>query len=256
MLASSTDNQHKVRFSDSYTLPEIYSGNTGSGILKAVTSIVSSYAGSEFWKVKLTSGTAFTLYRGEGEDKPDGTGTTDVDFVSTSLIITINSTEWSGTPATGDQFKFRTASVISNDDADEFITDADTIIDGILNKKVDGDNLPLSVIPALIVKASTYLSANLVYSSVFSNLNTDEMPVIVRRWYSFSTKLVDMYLETIAGASFKKYAEYGRFVSREPLFDKIGVEEVAGVLGLPGEKETVNVEYDYDYNSKESVGAT
>ena len=256
VLGSSTDNQHKVRFSDSYTLPEAYSTNTGSGALKAITSIAETYAGSEFWMVKFTSPTAFTLYRGDGENITDGSGTTASNFTSTSAIITINTTEWIGSPATGDKFKFGTDSVMSTDDGESFIGDSDAVIDGILNKEIDDANLPFSTVPSLIAKSSAYLTANLIFSSIYSHVNTDDLPVLVRRWYRFATNLVNMYLESIAGNENKKFARYGRFVSRELLFDKVGISEVAGIDGLSGEKETVDVEYDYDYNSEESIGAT
>lgn len=256
VLNSSTDNQHKIRFSDSYTLPEAYSTNTGTGVLTAMDIASDGYAGSEFWWIKFSSSTAFTLYRGEGEVTADGTGVTSAVFISTSALITIATTYWSGTPAIGDKFKFRTDSNVSNDDISEFIGDADAIINGILNKKIDSDDLPLTTVPDLIERASTYLSANLVFSSVFSNINMEDMPGIIKRWYSFGQGLVDLFMETIDANELKKYAQYARFVARESLFDKIGIEEVAGIEGLYGERETVDVDYDQDYNSKESIGAT
>jgi len=269
VLEPSLDNSHKIRFSDSYTIPEAYSSNSGSGVLLGITSIPDTYAGSESWKIKFTSSTAFTLYRGQEEKVTDGTGSTAANFVSTSKIITINTSEWSGTFVTGDQYKFKTDSLMSNDDADEFIADADILIDGMLNRHIDASELPVfTLMPlrasdsdgyleaSLIKRASMYIASNLVFTSAFSNFSTDNVPTIVRRWFSFGKSLVDLYLETIVGNESKLYAKYGRFVARESLFDKVGLEEVAGVEGLHGERDTVNVDYDKDYNSKEAVGTT
>jgi len=255
VLDSSSNNQYKVRMSDSYDLPESYSSNSGDIGLSGIDTISSSYAGSEFWSIKFTSSTGFTLYRGEGETLEDGTGSISSTFTSTSGIIKISSDDWYGTAAAGDKIKFRTSSNISEDDADEFISDADAVIDGILNKVMEISSLPKRI-PTLIEKASMYLSANLIFQSVFSNVNTDNLPAIVRRWHSFAIDLVNSYLEGISGKALAKYSRYGRFQSREPLFEKVGIDEASGIEGFKGEVDAVNEEYDTDYNNKESLGAT
>lgn len=254
-MQSSSKNQYKVRTSESYELPESYSGNSGDIGLHEVHSIASSYAGSEIWVIKFTSDVAFTLYRGEGENLNDGTGNVSADFTSTSRIISINSSDWYGTAQTGDKIKFRTDSNISTDDAEDFISDADAVIDGLLNRQMDLSSLP-TITPTLIQKASMYMSANLIYQSVFSNISIENLPSIVRMWYNFATDLISSYLEGISGLSVAKYGRYGRFLSREALFDKVGITEASGVEGMKGEIETVDVPYDEDYNSEESVGST
>jgi hypothetical protein len=100
-----------------------------------------------------------------------------------------------------------------------------------------------------------YLSANLIFTSVFSTLHTDQVPTLIRRWFTFSSNLVKTYVESIASKSEHHYLAYGRFASRELLFDKVGVEEASGVEGMSGEVETIDVEYDKDYNSKEAIGS-
>lgn len=255
VLSSSSNNQYKIRMSDSYTLPEPYSTNSGDIGLSAINTISSSYAGSEFFVLKFTSSTGFTLYRGEDENVSDGTGNVSSDFLSTSKIIKIASSDWYGTAQIGDKVKFRTDSNISEDDVDEFISDGDAVIDGMLNMKMDLADLPTAT-PSLIEKASMYFASNLIFQSVFSNLNNDNLPSVVRRWYTFATNLIESYLEGISGLSLAKYGRYGRFKSREPLFDKVGVGEVSGVDGLKGEIDTSNVDYDEDYNRKESIGTT
>ena len=255
ILNVSSSNQYKVRLSDSYTIPESYSANTGTGVLKGITSISTDFAGSEFWHITFTSATAFTLYRGESDNSSDGTGLISSTFTSTSGIITIGSTQWTGTPATGDKFKFRTDSNMSEDDVDEFVADADAVIDGLLNKQMDLTSLPVAT-PPLIKRASIYYAANLIFTSVFSNLNVEQVPTLVRRWKTFADDMINMYLESITGNNLRKYARYGRFVSREALFDKVGVDEVAGVEGLAGEIETIDVAYDEDYDTKEAIGQT
>jgi|GEM_PF-2163375 len=256
VLENAGDTQYKIRLSSSHDLPQAYSGNTGTGVLIDVE-ISSDYAGGEFWKAKFTSGTAFTLYRGEDENSPDGSGTISSNFISTSGIVTISTAQWSGTPITGDQFKFRTTSNMSDDDAEYFIEDADDMINGLLTKFISSTYVPFTgVVPNLIKKASMYYASNLIFSSIFSTLNTEQIPTIIRGWFNFGKNLINIYLETIGGANIFKYSTYARYVSRKPLFDKIGVSEAAGVLGLYGEIDVQNVEYDEDFNSKEQIGSS
>ena len=223
--------------------------------MSGIDTIVTSYAGTEFWKIVFSSASQFTLYRDEDAIVSDGEGGIDADFVSTSQIISINSTSWSGTPVSGDQIKFKTNSNVSSADADEFIADADAVIDGQLNKYIKSTSLPFTTVPALISRASMYLTANLIFTSVFSTLNTEQVPTLIRRWYNFSSDLVKTYVESIASKGNHKYLAYGRFASREALFDKVGVEEASGVEGMYGEIETVDVDYDKDNNSKEAIGS-
>jgi hypothetical protein len=257
VLETTGNIQHKIKFSNSYTVPEAYSSNGGTGVLKGITSTKSDYAGSERWRIKFTSSTAFTLYRGEDLNSPDGSGNISSNFTSTSGIITINSSEWAGAPQADDQFKFDTDSNVSDDDGDSFIDDGDKIIDGVLSEQIDSTYVPFKGrIPNLIIKASMYYAAPLIFTSAFSSLNRDEVPTMIRSWFNLAKNFVDLYLESIAGKSIKKYARYARFVGRESLFGKVGILETAGVEGLAGELEAVNVEYDEDYNTKESIGAT
>ena len=255
VLSSSSNNQYKIRLSSSYTLPEVYTTNSGDIRLSAIKTIKTDYAGSELWIIKFASATAFTLYRGEGENFSDGSGITSSDFTSTSKIIKIASADWDGTAVSGDKIKFRTDSNISEDDADEFITDADAVIEGLLNKKMDISSLPSST-PNLIKKASMYLAANLIFQSVFSTVNLDNLPAIVRRWRSFGVDLVSSYLEGITGMALAKYHRYARFKAREPLFDKVGLTEADGIEGMKGEMDASNVSYDKDYNSEEAIGSS
>jgi hypothetical protein len=255
VLDVSSDNQHKIRFSDSYTLPESFSNNEGDCILEGLTSVDEDYAGSEFWKIVFTSDVRFILYRDEEEIITDGIGYTTANFLSTSNVITINTTKWSGTPVAGDKIKFKTDSNMSSTDADEFIADADAILDGQLNKYIKSSSLPFTTVPALVARASMYLTANLIFTSVFSTLNTEQVPTLIRRWYTFSGNLIKTYIESIASKTEHNYLAYGRFASRELLFDKVGIEEASGVEGMAGEIETIDVEYDKDYNSKEAIGS-
>jgi len=250
VLDVSSDNQHKIRFSDSYTLPESYSSNSGDCTLSGIDTIDTGYAGSEFWKIVFDSPTQFTLYRDEEGVISDGVGYPAANFLSTSDIIGINTTSWDGTPVAGDKIKFKTNSNISSDDAEEFIADADAIIDGQLNKYIKTTSLPFTTVPALIARASMYLTANLIFTSVFSTLNTEQVPTIIRRWYTFSGDLVKTYIESIASKGNHKYLSYGRFVSRDMLFDKVGIEEASGVEGMYGEIETNDVDYKFKRSNR------
>lgn len=257
ILAVSGSNQHKVRFSNSYTLPEAFSGNDGSGILSGITLPKTDYAGSEYWWINFTSSTDFTLYRSDNDSVPDGSGDTSSTFTSTSGIISITSSHWAGTPLTDDRFKFRTDSNISDDDGDEFIIDADTLLNGMMQDSIGSTNVPfLGTIPDLIRRASMYVTANLIFTSVFSNLNTDQVPTLVRRWYNLGRSLIELYKESIAGQRLMYYVKYGRFVAREPLLVKVGIAEASGVGGMKGEVEAINVSYDEDYNDEETLGTT
>lgn len=253
VLSVSGNTQYKVRFSDSYTVPKAYSTNTGTGILKGVGVALDTYAGSELWHITFTSTTAFTLYRGDGTDTSDGSGTTSSSFTSTSGIITITAAQWSGTFVSGDQYKFRTDSNISNDDGDEFIVDADAIVDGMLSEFLDEDYIPYIATNDSIKRASIYYSASIIFTSVFSNLNTDQVPTLVRRWYNQGRSFARLFLESIEAKKIFKYSRYGRFVSHEPLIENIGIKEVAGIEGLKGEVDVVNEGYDNDYNEEESL---
>ncbi len=254
ILDVSGNNQHKIKFSDSYVIPEAFDNNTGDGILKGITTIKTSYAGSEYWHIVFTSSTAFTLYRGEGTGSSDGSGVTSSTFTSTSAVIIINSTQWVGTPASGDEFKFRTDSNISEDDVDEFLTDADAVINGMLEEHISDSYVPFTgSVPTLIQKASMFISSNIIFTSVFSNLNTEQVPTLVRRWFNLGKNFTNLYLDSIAGRVQHKYARYSRFVSRASLFDKVGVAEADGVEGLAGEKETVDVPYDESQNTEEAL---
>lgn len=252
-LNSLTDNTlQKINFSDAHDLPRAYAENTGDGKLLKVTNINSSYAGHEFWKFKFSSPTAFILYRGETEYVPDGTGVTSASFTSTSGIITVASAEWVGTPAIGDQFKFRTTSVMSDDDAEEFIDDADEVINVMLSGEISTSYLPFDDPPAIITKASTYYAAYLIFQAVFSNLNPENTPAIVRKWEAFAKDLIAMFLAGNTSLTYKSAQYRPRFVTRDVLFDKLGVPEAAGVEGLDGEIETHSVEYDKNFNIRES----
>jgi len=257
VLSVAGNNQHKVKFSGSYTIPKAYSSNTGSGILKGISSIVDSYAGSELWHITFSSSTAFTLYRGEGTSTPDGTGTISSSFTSTSGIITIAAAQWAGTPITGDQFKFRTDSNISEEDGIGFLEDANEIINGMALEFIDDQYVPFVSPPSLLKRACQYIGASVIFTSVFSNLNTDQVPTLVRRWYNQGKNFVKLYLESIPGKAKFKYSRYARFVSHEPLLqEQIGIKEAAGVENMKGEIETINEQYDYDYNEEEAIGST
>lgn len=257
VLSVSGNNQYKIRFSNSYTLPEAYSSNDGDGILIGLTSLRSDYAGAENWWLKFTSATNFTLYRGDSEAVVDGSGNTSASFTSTSGILSIAADRWSGSPQIGDRFKFTTDSNISDDDGDAFIEDADTILDGMMLEFMDSDIVPIrSGIPTLVQKASAYISASIIFTSVFSNLNTDQVPTLVRRWYNLGRQMVNLYIESVPGKRLREYVRYGRFVSREPLIETIGITEAAGVEGLKGEIDVLNESYDTDYNEEELLGIT
>uniref|UniRef100_A0A6M3KSW3 Uncharacterized protein n=1 Tax=viral metagenome TaxID=1070528 RepID=A0A6M3KSW3_9ZZZZ len=251
VLSVSGKNQHKIKFSDSYTVPEAYSTNAGDCVLKGISSIAPSYAGSEQWHITFTSSTAFTLYRGADTTVVDGTGLTSASFVSTSGIITISSTEWVGTPVTGDQFKFKTDSNISSNDAIGFMEDASRIVDGTLGEFIDPDYLPFTSVPGLINRSAMYMSASIIFTSIFSMLSPDQIPALVRRWYAQGKNFVDLYLSSIPGKEKYRFSRYGRFVAHEPLFEKVGVKEAAGIEDLKGELETLNEPYDTGYNTEE-----
>jgi hypothetical protein len=260
ILDSSTNNQYKVRLSDSHTVPESFDTNQGTGTFLGVTQIRDDYAGSEMWHVKFSDGSRFLLYRGDGQLSCDGTGNIYHDFTSLSTNIIIFKDRWAGTFLADDRFKFRTDSNISIDDTIEFIDDSEVIIDNMLNKFIENTD-PMEPMfteenaPRAIRKASAYITANLVFTSAFSTVSTENVPTLVRRWYNLGNNLVEQFLQTIYGKGLQKFIGYPRFVSRQPLFTKVGIQETAGIDSSPGEVEAQNVEYDRDFNTKESVGA-
>uniref|UniRef100_A0A6M3IIY7 Uncharacterized protein n=1 Tax=viral metagenome TaxID=1070528 RepID=A0A6M3IIY7_9ZZZZ len=256
VLSVSGNTQHKIRFSDSYTVPEIYSANTGTGILKGVEVLLNTYAGNELWHITFSSATAFTLYRGEGTASSDGTGSTSSNFTSTSGIIKITTSQWSGTPVAGDQFKFRTDSNVSTKDANEFLEDATIVVDGKLGEFISDDYLPFSTPNNLLKRAVMYISSSIIFTSVFSSLSAEQVPTLVRSWYNQGIRFADLFLSSIPGKNIHKYARYARFASREPLFAKVGIKEAAGVEDAKGEIETISVAYDEDYNEEEQIGST
>jgi hypothetical protein len=250
ILDVSGNNQYKVRFSESHTVPEAYSTNTGSGVLKDVD-IANSYAGSEIWHVDFSSSESFVLYRGEDTSINDGTGNIAADFESISGIISILSDAWHGTPASGDKFKFRTDSNISDADVDGFIDDAQAIVDGKLSEFIGSTHVTFAtdLVPKLLSKATVYIAANLIFTSIYSNVNTDQIPPLVRRWFNFGTDYVATYLNSIGAKNIYYHIRYGRSASREKLFTKVGIAEAAGVDGMKGEIDTTGVEADTDWEA-------
>jgi len=253
------DNQHKIRFSDSYTVPEAYTNNTGTAILDGKLVINPAYAGSEFWHVEFISPTQFSLFRSEDTTKNDGTGSKTTSFLSLSKIVRIPVEAWvGGEPAAGDKFKFRTDSNMSDDDVAGYIDDSGAIVDVMLREKISDTYVPFSnkSLPVVISKATAYIAANLVYTSIYASMSVDTLPTLVRRWYNLGRDMIKFYMESIDGKNKNAFTRHARFISRQPLFTKISVAEAAGIEGMVGEIETVNVEYDTDFNNREQLGST
>jgi hypothetical protein len=247
--------QKKIHFSDSHSLPKKYSTNTGTGMLLDVD-VKGDYVGYEHWKIVFSSSVAFTLYRGEDELSTDGSGTTSANFTSSSGVITILTTYWTGVFSTGDSFTFDTLSNISNADAEQYISDAEDIVNTTLEEYIGSTNIPFkSTIPAKITTGTAYIAAFLIYGGVFSTMNEGAVPEFVNRWFRVGNGMVSSYLETISGRLLRHAKFIPRFITREPLFDKVGVEDATGIGLTPGddkgEIDTVNVEYDEFYNTEE-----
>jgi len=247
--------QKKIKFSDAHSLPKKHSGNSGSGMLLDIT-ISGSYVGNENWKITFTSATGFTLYRGQDELSIDGTGDINLQFISSSKIVTINTTDWTSTIATGDSFTFRTESNISNKDAEGFISDAEDIVNVMLQEFLDPSNVPFTgSVPKQIDTATAYIAAYVIFSSIYSTTNQGDIPELVNRWYRIGSNLVSGYIESIPGILARHAVNIPRFLGREPLFDYVGLTEVAGIGGVMGDKhgkvETTDIGYDKFFNTEE-----
>lgn len=247
--------QKKVHFSDSHSLPKKYSTNVGDGMLLGVT-IADNYVGFEHWMLQFTSSSAFKLYRGEDELVTDGSGTVSSQFVSSSKIITINTSDWTGTHQTGDKFKFNTESNISNADADQFITDAEDIVNSMLAEYIGSSQVPYTTsVPTQVATGTAYIAAFLIYSSIYSSTNQSDIPEFINRWYRIGANMISAYIETIPARLTRYAVNVPRFVGREPLFDFVGVKDAAGIgvaMGdAHGKVEAQDLEYDKFYNTEE-----
>ena len=247
--------QKKIHFSDSHSLPKKYSSNTGSCMLLDVD-IGGDYVGIEHWIVAFTSTTDFILYRGEDELSSDGSGSINSEFLSSSGIITIKTTYWVGTPVSGDKFKFETLANVSNADAEQYISDAEDIVNAELEKFIGSSNVPFEgEIPSKVDTATAYISSFLLYSSIFSPNSDRELPTFAGRWYKIGTSLISSYLETISSKLVRHAKFIPRFIGREPLFDSVGITEAAGIgLAVGDDKGSINtqdVEFDKFFNTEE-----
>lgn len=249
--------QKKVKFSDTHTLPKKYTTNVGSGMLLDLD-IIGTYVGFEHWKVVFTSETEFILYRGEDELAVDGSGAIGATFLSDSNIITILPIYWVGSFEVGDCFQFQTESNISNMDAEAFMSDAEDIVNGMLEKYFGEDIVPFDgvPVPTKIDTGTAYIAAFLIYSSIYSATNQKDIPEFVSRWYRSGKNMVAAYLETISGRLKRKAKFIPRFKARVPLFDSVGLDAVQGI-GLAmgdthGKIDTLNVKFDKNYNTRET----
>lgn len=247
--------QKKIRFSDARSLPKKHSTNAGTGMLLDFT-VAGSYVGIERWKITFTSTTAFTLYRGEDELATDGTGAIGSSFISGSKIITILPANWTGTMVSGDSFKFQTESNMSNADAEEFLSDAEDIVNSMLEEYMGSTNVPITgTIPTKVATGTAYMAAFLIFSTIYSSTDQPSVPEFVNRWYRIGANLVAAYIETIPARLMRHAMHVPRFATREPLFDKVGIPAVEGV-GLAmgddhGEVEATDISYDTFFNTEE-----
>jgi hypothetical protein len=117
-------------------------------------------------------------------------------------------------------------------------------------------NVPFKTgVPTQIDTGTAYIAAFLIYGSIFSTTNQGDLPEFIRTWLRWGRNLVSAYIETIPAKLLRNAIHIPRFVTREPLFDYVGIEDAVGIgiaMGdLQGKVDSQDVEYDKFYNTEE-----
>jgi hypothetical protein len=219
ILRSQTPITSKVKFSSSYKALKANENNVGSIQLSGVT-FSSSYSGHEDFTFTFTDSTSFEVSSDIFGYLTNGST---ISLLNISGTFSVPIGNWSGSAESGDEINISSDSDISDDDAEEFITDARRYINAQLENAFGSlDDLPFisdqsKDIPEGIIYACQRYASYEIWNSIFSGANSDEESP-VERWKTMADNAVSIYLKGKGVAP--------RWNSRNGLITKIGVPGV------------------------------
>jgi hypothetical protein len=131
-------------------------------------------------------------------------GSVNNDYTTPDGMITVPSTVWGGVVTAGDKVEIRLAPHMSDNNGEEYIRDAEVIIDQILES--NGIHFPVEgqptiflsgAVPSPIRVSTTYLAAYMIHTDTFAELYRDEdqnQVSFLNRWQKRSEDLIKEYI--------------------------------------------------------------
>lgn len=199
-----------LQFSESYSDLKRYNGNTGSINLTRVDNDNSFAGDCRFKAIFGDDTTTATLYMSQGQNEIDqleiGSGSRFSTITGTNpftgdTILTIAPSYWVGGAVSGDYIQWKTSSLISNNQAEEIINDAENCIDlgilehGLLNAANTSRLFASGSVPLGIQTATKYLAGYMFYSIIFSTSKLAESEVF--QWFRLADNNVTKYVKSI-----------------------------------------------------------
>jgi len=244
ILRSSAE-AHVIRFSEalkSFSYPEannLYLDRSG-------ITVDDSYAGIEKFLFTFSDTSNFTLGITDIESldyRYGGVGDTGTDFTSLESELTVESTAWIGSPVASDELSFETNSHMSNEDATNFIQDAEIWVDSFLQQDVTFQNINTytrmftTSIPSPLTFATCRLAASFIFSSIFVNnvfvqtgKNAPEFPSEAFVWFKDAVNVLRTFVRRYKRDNI---VSAPRWIARESLIVGAGDEGVGEGIQMP-----------------------
>lgn len=244
----------KVRFSDS--LVDVTTGKQGAGGKLVPTidiefnySLVqtgSSFDGDYLLKFLFSDSENFKALQVDQKIRRElllSTGSVNSDYSTPDGLITVPAACWGGTIETDSVVQLRFDSHMSDDDANQYIEDAEAIIDAMIenegvNYVVNGNTRVFQVgsVPEQVKVATTYLTAYMIFTDTFADFYKDKDEVrysFIGRWKKRAEDLLKDYMRA-AGRRPPKVLAFPSFI------DKFGDPDVGpGVATWSTDYDTV-----------------
>lgn len=177
----------RIRFSESYSVLRNSSDNTGTIELTAI-GIHDAFADVAYYTINFgADSSSFTMYKIDREKDTNlivGTGNKNSDFTTSDGYFSILSTDWRGYVIPGDKIDFQTDSHLSKYDATAFIQDAELYVDAFLESNIRFTSISesslifpfdsTSVVPKSVRLATAYMSAYMMYKTIYLDNMTDD----------------------------------------------------------------------------------
>jgi len=198
-----------------------------------------SFAGHETFTFGFTDSTSFSV---EGNIVGNlGVGTTQAKFTSRNRFSVITS-NWSGIAQTGDEYYITASSDISDEDGEDFITDATRMMNAYLERKygslddVDFYNDTSIVVPEAIQFACIRYAAFDIFNSIHAGISIEgESPV--ERW---KIQAEETFSEYLSG-----HGKGPVWKSRASTITELGIEGVKdGVIDIDELSDAKNKQYE------------
>lgn len=241
----------KVRFSKSLVSAHVHDGSRNKApVLDFYVDPEEIVYNQEFdekvsLKFEFTSTTEFDIFKadhGGKFSKKIGSGDTSTQLVYDNGSLIFPTTVWSGTPAVGTVVSLKFAPDLSDFVAEEYISDAQIVIDSMLldsdiGLEMDGVTIfTATTVPTQLELAATLLSAYMIFSDTFQTKVSNEDSGCgsqVKRWKDMAEKLIRLYI-----SSQKKAGDIPTISTFMPSVNKIGIPDVNG--GMHGPIESVD----------------